>query len=124
MAAPQPQSQTGGVSLSDLLTALKNAVTGINSLAQNYLNVQGAQNFAGLTAATTVKTSAGRIANISVIVAGSATGAVYDSAATGNTAKPLYVIPTTVGVYVVNLPASFGITIAPGSGQTVSGSFS
>jgi hypothetical protein len=121
MNTPQ---QTGGASLSDLLTTLKNTVTAVSSLAQTYLNVQGAQNFAGLTAATVVKPSAGRIANISVIVAGSATGAVYDSAATGNTTKPLYVIPTTVGVYVVNLPASFGITIAPGTGQTVSGSFS
>lgn len=118
------QPQTGGVSLSDLLTALKNTVTAVSSLAQTYLNVQGAQNFAGLTAATVVKTSAGRIATISVIVAGSADGAVYDSVATGNTSKPLFVIPMTVGVYVVNLPASFGITIAPGTGQTVSGSFS
>jgi hypothetical protein len=49
---------------------------------------------------------------------------VYDSAVTGVTTKPLFVIPTTAGVFVVNLPASFGITIAPGSGQTVSGSFS
>lgn len=116
--------QSGGASLSDLLTAAKNIVQAISSLAQTYLNVQGAQNFAGLTAATAVKSSAGRIANISVIVAGSATGAVYDSATTGITSKPLFVIPMTAGVYVVNLPASFGITIAPGTGQTVSGSFS
>jgi len=118
-----PQQQ-GGASLSDILTVAKNLATAVNSLAQTYLNVEGAQNFAGVTAATTVKTSAGRIARISVIVAGSATGMVYDAAATGNTTKPLYVIPETVGVYVVNLPCSFGITIAPGSGQTVSGSFS
>ena len=118
------QQQTGGASLSDLLTVMKNLATAVNSLAQTYINVQGAQNFTGLTAATTVKTTAGRIANISVIVAGSAAGAVYDAAATGTTTKPLFVIPTTAGVYVVNLPASFGITIAPGTGQTVSGSFS
>lgn len=121
MNTPQ---QTGGASLSDILTVAKNLAQAVNALAQTYLNVQGAQNFAGLTAATVVKSSAGRIANISVIVAGSATGAVYDSAATGIITKPLFVIPTTAGVYVVNLPASFGITIAPGSGQTVSGSFS
>src|SRR5882757_3026416 len=96
--------QTGGASLSDILTVAKNLATAVNSLAQTYLNVQGAQNFAGLTAATVVKSSAGRIANISVIVAGSATGAVYDSAATGKTAKPLFIIPMTVGVTVVNLP--------------------
>lgn len=121
--AATPQ-QTGGASLSDLLTAAKNIVQAVNSLAQTYLNVQGAQNFAGLTATTVVKATAGRVANISVIVAGSADGAVYDSAATGNTTKPLFVIPMTVGVFVVNLPASFGITIVPGTGQTVSGSFS
>lgn len=121
--ATQPQP-TGGASLSDVLTVAKNIAQAVNALAQAYLNVQGAQNFTGLTAATVVKSSAGRIANISVIVAGSATGMVYDSTATGTTTKPLYVIPMTVGVYVVNLPASFGITIAPGSGQTVSGSFS
>lgn len=121
--AVTPQ-QTGGASLSDILTVAKNIVTAVNSLAQTYLNVQGAQNFAGLTAATTVKVTAGRVANISVIVAGSATGMVYDSAIVGVTTKPLFVIPETVGVYVVNLPASFGITISPGAGQIVSGSFS
>lgn len=116
--------QTGGASLSDILTVSKNLATAVNSLAQTYLNVQGAQNFTGLTAPTVVKSLGGRIAVVSVIVAGSTTGAVYDSAATGNTSKPLFVIPMTVGVYVVNLPASFGITISPGTGQTVSGSFS
>jgi len=119
-----PAQPTGGASLSDILTVAQNIAQAINTLVQGYLNVQGAQNFTGLTAATVVKQSAGRIANISVIVAGSATGMVYDSAATGNTTKPLFVIPTTVGVYVVNLPASFGVTISPGTGQTVSGSFS
>ena len=111
-------------SLSDVITVAQNIAQAINTLAQGYLNVQGAQNFAGLTAATVVKTTSGRVAVISVIVAGSAPGMVYDSAAVANTTKPLYVIPNTVGVYVVNLPASFGVTISPGTGQTVSGSFS
>lgn len=118
------QTQSGGGSLSDLLSAAKNIVTAINALAQSYLNVEGAQNFAGLTAATIVKPSAGRIARISVINAGAATGFVYDSVNVGATTKPLYVIPMTVGVFEVNLPTSFGILIAPGTGQTVSGSFS
>jgi hypothetical protein len=121
--AISPQ-QSGGASLSDLLTAAKNIAQAISTLAQGYLNVQGAQNFVGLTADTVVKSTAGRIANISVIVAGSAAGMVYDSVKTGSTTKPLYVIPMEVGVYVVNLPASFGIMISPGTGQTVSGSFS
>lgn len=123
MAVNTPQ-QSGGASLSDILTVAKNVAQAINALAQSYLNVQGAQNFAGITAPTVVKSAGGRIAVVSVTVAGSAVGTVYDSAATGNTTKPLFVIPMTVGVTVVNLPASFGITVVPGTGQTVSGSFS
>lgn len=122
--ASNPTQPTGGASLSDILTVAKSLATAVNGLIQTYLNVQGAQNFAGLTAATVVKSSPGRIAEISVIVAGSAAGAVYDSTSTSDTTKPLYVIPMTVGVFVVNLPASFGVAIAPGTGQTVSGSFS
>lgn len=121
---PAAPTQSAGGSVSDVLTTLKNLVTGLATLAQGYLNVQGQQNFAGLAQTTIVKTSAGRIARVSVIVPGAATGFVYDSISVSATTKPLYVIPTTVGVYEVNLPASFGIMIVPGTGQTVSGSFS
>lgn len=118
------QNQPGGGSLSDLITAAKNLVVAVNALAQTYLNIEGAQNFTALTAPTVVKASSGRIARISVIVGGSATGFVYDSGSLPVTTRPLYVIPTTVGVYEVNLPASFGVLIVPGTGQTVSGSYS
>jgi hypothetical protein len=113
-----------GASLSDVLTTLQNAVKAINGLAQNYLNVQGISNFAGLTAATVVKASSGRIARISVVVAGSAAGAVYDGAALGATTKPLYVIPNTVGIVEVNLATNVGLLVVPGTGQTVSGGYS
>jgi len=111
-------------SIADVLTAIKNIVTALSTEASNFLNVNGQLNAAGLTAATVVKSVAGRIANVSVIVAGSAAGFVYDAAKTGVTNKPLFVIPTTVGIYVVNLPASFGIVVAPGTGQTVTVSYS
>jgi hypothetical protein len=119
-----PNQQTGGASLSDILTVAKNIVQAINTLAQGYLNVQGAQNFAGITVPTVIKTSSGRVAVISVVVAGSAPGMVYDAATLGVTTKPLCVIPNTAGPFVVNLPTSFGLLVVPGSGQTVSGSFS
>jgi hypothetical protein len=122
--ATATNNQQGGGSISDAITVLKNLVTGLATLAQNYLNVQGAINFAGLNQTTIVKSSAGRIARISVIVPGAATGFVYDSTSVSATTKPLYVIPMTVGVFEVNLPASFGIMIVPGAGMTVSGSFS
>ena len=120
------QTQSAGGSLSDMLTAVKNLVTGLATLAQNYLNVQGAQNFAGITAPTVIKASSGRIVRISVTSGGSSTGFVYDGAALGATTKPLYVIPMAVGTepYEVNLPASFGILVVPGSGMTAAGSWS
>lgn len=119
-----PLTQSAGGSLSDLLTTAQNIVVAINALAQNYLNVQGVLNFAGLTAPTVVKATGGRIARVSVIVAGSAPGMIYDGATVAATTKPLDVIPNTVGVYEVNLPTSFGLLVVPGSGQTVSGSYS
>jgi hypothetical protein len=122
--ATQPQQPTGGASLSDVLTVAKNIAQAVNALAQAYLNVQGVQNFAGITVPTVIKPSSGRVAVISVTVAGSAPGTVYDGAALGATTKPLCVIPNTVGPFVVNLPTSFGLLIVPGTGQTVSGSFS
>lgn len=117
-------TQTAGGSVSDVLTTLKNLVTGLANLTQQYLNVEGVLNFAGLTAPTVVKASSGRIARVSVIVAGSAPGMIYDGATLSATTKPLDVIPNTVGVYVVNIPTSFGLLVVPGSGQTVSGSYS
>lgn len=116
----------GGSSTSDVLTAIKNIVTALATAAQNYLNVQGAVSSAGITAPIIVKNQAGRIASVSVIVAGSATGFVYDAVNLSDTTKPLYVIPMNVGTepYVVNLPASFGIVVVPGAGQTVTVSYS
>jgi hypothetical protein len=122
--AANPTGQSAGASASDILTTLKNLVTAINALAQNYLNVEGVLNFAGLTAPTVVKATSGRIARVSVIVAGSAPGMIYDGATLVATTKPLDVIPNTVGVYELKMPTSFGLLVVPGSGQTVSGSYS
>jgi hypothetical protein len=113
-------------SLSDILTSVKNIVTALATEAANYLNVNGQVCTSGLIAPTIVKASAGRIASVSVIVAGAATGLIYDATSLTDTTKPLYVIPMAVGTapYVVNLPASFGIVVVPGSGQTVTVSWS
>ena len=125
MAANPP---SGGASTSDILSTLKNIVTALATAAQNYLNVQGLINFAGITAPTVVKTSAGRICEISIITAGSGTGFVYDGATLTATTKPLWVIPEAAKSdgepYVVNLPTSFGLLIVPGTGQKLSGSYS
>jgi hypothetical protein len=119
----------GGASTSDILTAIKNIVTALATAAQNYLNVQGAVNAAAITAPTVVKVGAGRIAEVSIIVAGSGTGFIYDGATTSATTKPLWIIPESAKSdgepYIVNFPYSFGLLIVPGAGgQKVSVSYS
>lgn len=109
---------------SDLSTTAQNAVTAINGLATTYVQVQGAKNAAGITAAVLVKSGQGRIARVSVIVAGSADGMIYDASVATATAAPIFVIPQTLGVFEVNFPLSFGLVVAPGTGQTVSVSYS
>lgn len=115
---------SGTVSLADTLSTLKNLVTAVNALIQQCLNVEGAQTIEAIAADTLVKPTAGRVARISVTTAGSATGLVYDSNNVSTTTRPLYVIPNTVGVYVVNMPVSYGVFVSPGSGQVVAVSFS
>lgn len=111
-------------SLSDILTTAKNVVTAISNVSQTYLNVQGAQNSGTLTSATLVKLGASRVAMVSVIVAGSATGRIYDTNSASSTSNPVYVIPNTVGVTFVNMPVGIGLVVAPGTGQSVTISYS
>lgn len=111
-------------SLTDILTALKALIQAVNGLQQTYLNVEGAQTISTISAATVLKSATGRVARVSVTTAGSATGLIYDSNSIGITTKPLYIIPNTVGVYVVDMPVSYGIVVAPGTSQVVSVSFS
>jgi hypothetical protein len=119
-----PTPQPSGASLSDILSAIQNLVQAAGTIAQNYLKVQGLTNAAALTVPTVVKGSAGRVARVSVTVAGSATGAIYDGASLTATTKPIYVIPNTVGIFECMLPVNFGILVSPSSGQTVTVSFS
>ena len=122
--ADRPPMSPGGASISDILTTLQHLVQATNNYTQQYLNVNGVSTKEAITAATVVKASPGRIAVVSVIVAGSAPGNVYDSAKLGITTAPMYVIPNTVGVYVVNLPTDTGLLVVPGTGQTVTVSWS
>jgi len=89
------------------------------------ITAQGTKTFFNITAATVVKATAGRVAKVSVIVAGSAAGSVYDHATTSGVgaANEIAVIPATVGVYNIDFPVSNGIVLAPGTGQTLAISY-
>lgn len=108
----------------DSQSTFQNIAQSIYGLQQAYINVQGAQNKADITAATLIKSTGGRLCSVSVIVAGSADGAVYDNNDITSTLRQIYVIPQTVGVYVVNFPMGYGISVVPGTGQTVAVSWS
>jgi hypothetical protein len=112
--------------LDDILTASKNIVVALNSAAQTNLAIQGNKSAVSLTGNTAVSTGSGRLVNVIVLVAGSAPGNIYDAASItlAGTANKIYVIPNTVGVYTVNVPILNGIIVEPGSGQTVTVTYS
>lgn len=112
-------------SLDTIVTNIQNITSAINVANTNFVNVNGLQDFWKITSPTVVRVGAGRIARISVIVAGSATGTVYDASIATDLSRPLYIIPMTLGfLQEVNLPVQYGVLIVPGTGMTVSGSFS
>ena len=111
-------------SVSDILTTLKNLVTSVNNLTQTYLNVQGVSTLENISAATLIKTSAGRVCVLSITTAGTTVGAIYDSSQVASLTNKLYVIPNTVGIVAINLVTDYGILVVPGSGQIVAVSWS
>lgn len=117
------QPQSAGGSISDVLTTLKNLVVALNAATQAFLDVNGVSTTEAITVPTVVKTAPGRVASVSIIVAGSAKGMIYDSVATGITIAPLWIIPNAVASdgepYVVNMATDSGILVVPGSGMSV-----
>lgn len=79
-----------------------------------------------VTAATVIKATPGTVFRVSVTTAGSAAGSVYDAATTaGDVAANLVAsIPDSVGVIDLTWPCATGILVVPGTGQTVSVSYS
>jgi hypothetical protein len=112
------------VAPTDILSSLKNVSTALGNYTQIYSKVQGTSVGTAISTATLLKSSSGRVASVSVTTAGSAVGAIYDATTSTATTNPIYVIPTTVGIYVVNLPVNNGVVVAPGTGQVVTVSYS
>jgi hypothetical protein len=111
-------------SLSDILTTAKNIVTAISQLGQTYLSVEGSKVTTGITTATLVQSGQGRIARVSVVVAGPHAGSIYDASSATATTGLIYAIPKDVGITEVNLPVNNGIVVVPSTGQTVAISYS
>jgi hypothetical protein len=113
-----------GASTSDVLTALQHIASNIAQAAQTYLAVNGQQSQSGIAAPALLKQGPGRIAYINVTVAGTAPGSLVDSNSPAGVAPVLAVIPDAVGAIFVNLPFNLGLVVIPGTGMTLSVSFS
>lgn len=79
---------------------------------------QGIASAMNITAAATIKASAGRLFRVSVVVAGAA-GTICDINGACTAASTIGAIPAVVGTYEFNWPMLAGIRIEPGAGQTV-----
>jgi hypothetical protein len=69
-----------------------------------------------ISATTVLKSAPGRVYVVSVVTAGTAAGAIYDSTSTtGNTAaNQIGVIPAAVGTYYFyGMPTATGIVVSP-----------
>lgn len=109
-------------SLDDILTTQKNAVIALGAI-QKALNANIATHTTPVaTGSTFVASGAGRLLRVSVLVAGSTTGFVHNSATPTGAASSnaLVACPNTIGVYEANVVFNAGLVIAPGTGQSLS----
>lgn len=114
-----------------------NSVTPGGALAPQQLDSQGAERVStvpkltalNITAAAVVKAAPGRISKVSVIAGGTAAGGVYDclttaAAATSNQIATIPVLTTAqVSMLAIDFTALTGITVLPGTGQTLAVSY-
>ena len=108
-------------SLDDILTTQKNAVIGLNNLTRTTQAELGVVTSSAVTSATQVATGGGRLVSVSVLVAGTGTGFVHNAPSTGAAAasNAMVAVPTTIGVYPAGTVFTAGLTIAPGTGQSI-----
>jgi hypothetical protein len=102
------------------------AITSNPTIQQGAVSVgTGTKSFLNIAANTAVKSSAGRVCTVNVIVAGSAAGAVYDHATTSGlvVANLVALIPEAVGTYKIDFPCATGIAIQPPTGGKVTVSY-
>ena len=108
-------------SLDDVVTTSKNIVTALNTSSQTNLAINGTKTYVAISANTLVNQGASRIVRISVIVAGSTTGSLYDASSVAGAVSGNIVatIPEAVGIYEMNIPTINGIVVKPGTSMVL-----
>lgn len=117
----------------DLVTVQKNGVVAVNALTAAletfralYNSVMGSSTYLGATVPSLVATGEGRLVNVVISVAGSAAGTIHDAAsvADASASNVIFVTPATAGSGTANVPFTNGLVISPGTGQTISVTYS
>ena len=109
----------------DILTSQKNHVVATNSLNQTWINYlraeHGDKTSKCVTSPTMITVGPGRLVSISVVVAGTAEGFVYNEASpeTPDASGRIAAIPKDIGVYLANFVFTDGLLVVPGAGQAV-----
>ena len=110
-------------SLDDLLTTQKNGVVAINAYATALNTHAGVYNSKEVSVASVIKSSSGWLATVSVIVAGSTQGYLYD-ATSAVAGSRIYAVPNTLGIYQIQVPFATGLYFSPGTGSIISVGYS
>ena len=82
-----------------------------------------------ISAPTVVKTTGGRLVQVSIITPGASAGNAYDTNSTGSVGASnlIHSIPTSITasspILFLDWPCKTGITIVPGTGQVLAVSF-
>jgi len=110
----------------DIFNVQKNLVAAVNGVANALLQISGKQSSLEIKAGTLLKSGPGWVARASVIVAGSAAGALYDvsSVAAAVTGTRSAVVNNAIGISEIRLPFSNGLVFIPGTGMTATISYS
>lgn len=108
-------------SIGDLLTAQKNGVVAINNVSQTNLRGQGTVTSATVTGSTVIFNGTGYLVKYTVVVAGSASGLINNASSTvaPSATNALCATPNTVGIYPVGMVFTNGLTVVPGTGQSI-----
>lgn len=118
--------------LDDIVTVLKNGVVAMNDLTaalnsfrQIYSQFVGANTYLGAANNSLVYSGAGRVVNV-MVTAGTAGGTIHDAAtvASAATSNIIFNLPTSTGLTQVNVPFFNGLVVKPGTGVTVSLTYS
>ena len=110
-------------SLDDILSTQKNGVIGINSYVTAINTNAGFYNSKEVSTASVIKSSSGWLATVSVIVAGSTQGYIYDATSAASGSR-IYAVPNTLGIYQIQVPFATGLYFSPGTGSIIAVGYS